>query len=338
MLIQRGAGLLLRSLTRLLLIGAVTGIAGLPAQGGETGSQGGQPKYRIGIHNYKPGKIYDEAMEGIHDGLRAEGIAYEEIVLQSNGKSDTAKENLLKLDAMSLDLIYSLSSAGTQIAKDLKLKTPVIATVIGHPRTLGVAGDRSGDADPLTGTSYYVDAKRQLALYRSLFPNIRKVGMIFDAKNPAGFLAEEPLLREACKDSRLDFASTGVSTVDELSGATAQLIEEKVDIIVVPTNNLIYEALAKILTVSDEKKIPVVSMNKQGVEAGALAGLFGDTYYLGRQTGGLARNILVEKKPAGALAFQYIPRPDVILNMKGAKSLDYEFPPDILGEAAIVLQ
>jgi putative ABC transport system substrate-binding protein len=270
--------------------------------------------------------------------LRAEGIAYEEVVVQSSGKNDIAKENLLKLDEMKLDLIYSLSSAGTQIAKDLKLKTPVIATVIGHPRTLGVAGDRSGDADPLTGTSYYVDAKRQLALYRSLFPNIRKVGMIFDAKNPAGFLAEEPLLREACKDSRLDFASVGVSSADELPDATARLIDDKVDIIVVPTNNLVYEALAKVLSVSDEKKIPVVSMNKQGVEAGALAGLFADTYYLGRQTANLARTILVEKKPAGTLAFQYIPRPDVILNMKTAKTLDYEFPPDILGEAAIVLQ
>lgn len=329
---------LVKYLTQAVLVAALLAASGLPARAADPAKKPDSPTFRVGIHIYKPGKIYDEALQGIRDGLNTEGIAYEEVVTQSKGDDELAKENLKKLDAMSLDLIYSLSSAGTQLAKDLKLKTPVIATVVGHPRTLGVGGDRSNLSGKLAGTSYYVDAGRQLTLYRSLFPSIRTVGMIFDAKNPAGVLAEEPLLREACAAAGLAFVSVGVEDGTQIQAAAEKLIAEKADVIAIPTNNLVYERLSQVLTVSEPRKIPVVSMNKQGVEAGALAALFADTYYLGRQTADLARKILVEKKDAAGLGFQYIPRPDLIVNMKSAKNLDYDFPPDILGEAAIVLQ
>ena len=77
-------------------------------------------------------------MAGIKDGLEIKGIKYEAVVLQSNRDKGLAAENLRKLDNMNLDLIYSFSSAGTQIAKGLSLKTPVIATVVNHPASLGV--------------------------------------------------------------------------------------------------------------------------------------------------------------------------------------------------------
>jgi putative tryptophan/tyrosine transport system substrate-binding protein len=100
---------------------------------------------------------------------------------------------------MGLDVIYSLSSAGTQIAKKIGMNTPVIATVINHPASLNIDDEQVGNNLKLSGTSYYIDVRDQLELYRELFPSARKIGMIYDAKNPAGYLAEEPFLRKRAR-------------------------------------------------------------------------------------------------------------------------------------------
>lgn len=294
--------------------------------------------FRIGFNWWKPGKIYDEAVQGITDGLEMEGIRYEAVTLQADLNADRARSNLQQMDAMGLDLIYSLASQGTQIAKTLNLRTPVVATVVNHPASLGVEGNDTSRGTRLAGTSYYVDAKKQLDLYLELFPNVKRIGMVFDRNNPAGSLAEEPFMRTACESRGLEFQSIGIADKAELGDATKRLADLSVDLIVVPTNTLIYENLGTVLDVANQRKIPVVAMNKQGVENGALAALFADTYDLGRQAATIARRILVDGVDPAKIGFEYIATPQVIINLKSAGALAFTFPPRVLGEATMVIQ
>lgn len=313
-------------------------LAGLALLCGAQAAGAAEPGYRIGIHYYKSGTIYDEAVQGLRDGLLTLKIPYQEVVLNSKNDDAAAAANLKSLDGQGVDVIYSLSSAGTIIAKDLGLKAPIVATVVNHPVTLGVAGGSGATAARLAGTSYYVEAAKQLGLYRSLFPTLKKVGMLFDAKNPAGYVAEEPFMREACAAAGLPFESVGVAAAAELPAATERLLAARVDVIVVPTNNLVYENLGPVLALTNAARIPVMSMNKQGVEKGALAALFADTYNLGRQAAEMVRKIVAEKKEAASLGFEYIPQPDIIVNLAAAQAIGYQFPDHVLGSAAIVLQ
>lgn len=296
-----------------------------------------EPSYRIGFHFWKPGKIYDESMEGIKDALELEGIVYEAIVFHSDRDKLKAIENLKELDAMKLDLIYSLSSAGTLIAKELGMKTPVIATVVNHPISLGLNQEDIGSFIKLTGTSYYIDAHKQLNLYLELFPKTTKIGMLYDSQNPAGYLAEEPFMKRACDSLGKKFHSVGVQKKSDLAEATEKLIKNGVEIIVIPTNSLVYSNLKTVLEITHKNSIPVLSMNKQGVEYGALAGLFADNYKLGRLTGSIAKKILENKKNPPHIPFIFVSQPDLILNLQEAYNLGYEFPVDVLGRAAIVL-
>jgi putative tryptophan/tyrosine transport system substrate-binding protein len=242
------------------------------------------------------------------------------------------------LDSMGLDVIYSLSSAGTQVAKKIGMNTPVIATVINHPVSLHIIEAHRDNNLKLSGTSYYIDAKEQLKLYRELFPGARKIGMIYDSKNPAGYLAEEPFLRKACATAGLDFASVGVEKANDLPQATQRLLQAGTTMIVIPTNNLIYDNLSAVVEITGRSRIPVVSMSKQGVENGALAALYADTYDLGRQAAELAARILSEDLDPREAGFQYARHPDIIINLTSAKALQYQFPPNVLGRAAIVIR
>ena len=238
-------------------------------------AQSKQKVYRIGFHWWKPGKIYDEAMAGIKDGLELQGIQYEEVVVHSNKNKKLAAENLRRLDNMALDVIYSLSSAGTQIARNLSLRTPVIATVINHPASLGVNPDSMHEGTAVSGTSYYVDARKQLDLYLQLFQNRsnkkQKIGMIFDRNNPAGALAEEPFMRKACENKGIGFQSVAVNEKSQLQGAIKKLVNDGITLVVVPTNRLVYGNLAQILAVTNPAGIPIVStpqpLNGSGANA-----------------------------------------------------------------------
>jgi putative ABC transport system substrate-binding protein len=177
-----------------------------------------------------------------------------------------------------------------------------------------------------------------MKLYLSLFSKVDNVGMIFDANNPAGYLAEEPFLQQTCESRGLDFHSIGVKEKGELKEASNRLIEKGVQLIVIPTNKLVYGNLDIVLEQTNKHNIPVVSMNKQSVEQGALAGLFADTYNLGRLTAPMAKKIMQERVHPKDIPFGYIDTPEIILNLNAAEVIDYNFPPTVLGSAAIVLQ
>lgn len=293
--------------------------------------------FKIGFHFWKSGDIYEEAYQGIVDGLVLDGMTYTPFIFRSHRDGALARKNLTQMEGMGLDLIVSFSSAGTRIAQSMLLQTPVISTVINHPISLGI---QKGDHDTemaLTGTSYYVDTQKQLALYRNMFPHLTRMGMIYDSNNPAGYLAEEPLMRKACEKQGISFFSRGIVAPADLPEATGQMVETGVDVIVIPTNQQVYAHLDAVLKITHPLKIPVVSMNKQGVESGALAALFADTYKLGRLMVPIARQILVDKKNVSDIPFTFIPEPDLIINLKHAQALDYEFSPAILGRAAIIL-
>lgn len=292
---------------------------------------------RIGFHFYKPGSIYEEAYEGIIDGIALHDRTLEQVIYRSGRNNEQAIKNLKKMDSLKLDAIISFSSAGTRLATSLSLQTPVLASVINHPIILGIKQDNESTQTSISGTSYYIDAQKQLDLYLQLFGTVSKLGMIYDSNNPAGYLAEEPLMRAACTKKNIEFVSVGATGKTDLTDATKKILDTNVDFIVIPTNLQIYNNLDIILKQTNPLKVPVVSMNKQGVESGALAALYADTYKNGRQMIKVIERIIQNKEAASEIPFQYAEQPNLIINLQSAKMLDYEFKPTILGNASIVL-
>jgi len=292
---------------------------------------------RIGFHFYKAGKIYDEAYQGISDGLLLANIKFEPYVYCADRDDGKTRINLTTLDSLDLDVIISFSSAGTQIAYNMPLKTPLLASVINHPISLGIGSVYDGNHPQISGTSYYVQAEHQLKLYLDLFPEVKKVGMIYDKNNPAGYLAEEPMMRSACEARDMVFVAVGATGRNDVAAAAKELVLQQAALVIIPTNMQIYNNLGLILEVTNRKKIPVVSMNKQGVEAGALAALFADTYKTGRQMASIILQLVDKKRSPADIPFYYSATPDLIINLRSAAALGYEFPPNILGQASIVL-
>ena len=83
-----------------LLAAAMFWAASLPARAATVDEKqpSNERSYRIGFHFWKPGKIYDEAMSGIEDGLKIAKISYERIIVHSDQDEDLAIKNLEMLE------------------------------------------------------------------------------------------------------------------------------------------------------------------------------------------------------------------------------------------------
>ena len=82
----------------ILIVGIIPLVSGDTAAKNET--------YQIGIHIWKSGKIYDEALQGIRDGLKLQGFSYKEVLFYADKDKKKAIDNFNKLDNMNLDIIF----------------------------------------------------------------------------------------------------------------------------------------------------------------------------------------------------------------------------------------
>jgi putative ABC transport system substrate-binding protein len=292
-------------------------------------------KYRIGVNIWKVGTIYDESLKGVVDGLAEVGLDYEIITLNSRNSEKRAEDNFRQLMAANVDLILSFGSEGTQVAHRIVMEVPIVANVINHPVALRFAMSVESSGNNITGVSYFIPPILQLQFYQKLMPTLNRLAFIYDLSNPAGVQAELPALREACEQLGITFVPVGINRHTELEAATRQMIEQ-VDAFTVATNKMVYQYLADVLKVTEPARIPVFSLNKQGVEAGALAALYADTYKLGRLSVSQIVSILSERKKPSAVAFKFTPAPDIFLNIAAAKRIGFDFPPTILDVATVI--
>ena len=126
-----------------------------------------------------------------------------------------------------------------------------------------------------------------------------------------------------------------VSTVNDIQQA-AQSLVGKVDVVYVPTDNVIASAMPTLVSVTDNAGLAVICGEEALVKGGGLATLGIDYYQLGKETGEMAAKILKgEAKPAD-MAIQTQKQFKTVVNEAGAKRLGITIPQDVLQNAEIV--
>ena len=99
-------------------------------------------------------------------------------------------------------------------------------------------------------------------------------------------------------------------------------VADKTDVFMTTTDTLMQGGGENVLIeVSDKKKIPILSSNKAGVEAGSTLGPVADFFILGKMSGEMAVQILRNKVDPARLESKLQDPPLVLVNRKSANSL-----------------
>jgi putative ABC transport system substrate-binding protein len=290
--------------------------------------------FKIGITQIVEHPALDSARKGFLDALKSKGFEDGKNIRinfqNAQGDMPTAQTIAHNLVSDKSDLILAIATPSAQAAYNATKEIPILITAVTDPVKAGLVKSLEKPDTNVTGTSDDVPLDKQFDLLKKLLPNSKKVGILYNTSENNSEIQVEHA-KTISPDFGLEVVSTGITNVNEIPQALASLLE-KVDVIYVPTDNMVVSAMPLISAQCFKKNVPIIGSERGQVEAGALATLGIDYYKLGFQTGLMAVDVLngkdVKTMPVTALSEMQL-----VVNTDAAKKLNITLPEDISSKA-----
>ena len=241
---------------------------------------------------------------------------------------------LKKLDNENYDLIITITSDSMVPATHTLKNTPWLFTNINNPKFFGIR-DINKPGNKKSGVTYYVPVIKQIEFFNQVLNNkLQKVGLIFDyyAKSRRAELVE---FREVCLTLNIKYDIKLIKGVEDFPKVTKELLADNVDAIIVTSSGKLYNNIDKILNLTNDKKVPIFSVNKKGVPNGALSALASDYYKMvDENLIPMVLDVLQNGKNPGNMPIQYSKNPLIYINQTQANKLGLDISTGMLKSAS----
>jgi putative ABC transport system substrate-binding protein len=180
-------------------------------------------------------------------------------------------------------------------------------------------------------------AAKQLGQMRSLVP---KAARCYGLVNPTSTLAEPFIVDLQAGAARLgvEVEILRASTGGEIDAAFANLPRQPgSDVLVVSTDAFFYFRHAQIIALASRLAMPAIYDSPAWVEAGGLMSYGADLLDIAERAGTYTGRILKGDKPAD-LPFVQSTKFELVINLKTAKTLGLDVPPNLLAIADKVIE
>ena len=314
----------------------------LAACGGGSNQAGGEQKekmVKIGITQIVEHPSLDATREGFIAALKDAGyeegknlkLDYQNAQGDMNNNASIAQ----KLVSDKNDLILAIATPSAQAAVQATKDIPILFSAITDPVSAELVKDLENPGGNVTGTSdTHPDAiKNTIASIKKFVPDAKKVGIIYNNGEPNSVVNVKNA-KKALKDEGLEVVETTISTSAEVKQAAESMVG-RVDVLYIPKDNTVVAALESVMTVANDKDIPIFSGDGDSVKRGTFASYGFDYHDLGYTTGKMAVEILKGKKPS-EIPVGFPENLELIVNKKAAEEEGITLTEDMLKDAKIV--
>ncbi len=290
----------------------------------------------IGIARWSGVAEFDRSVEGFKQGLAengyVEGKNVRFIIKNPEADGDKQREIINAFIADKVDLIYSLTTPGTAIAKDITAKMakpiPVVFSVCTYPVESNLIASLESSKNNLVGTRNYVPFRQQYFVFERIYPDTKSIAVVrrMGEPNSTNQFKEVKALLERRGIRVVDVAAVDL---DDMR-TKLQAVIASVDSIFSTCDTLVHSAGGEeiIVGLAKKHKKPSFACNKQGVLKGHLVGNVGDFGAIARISGEKAAMILKGADPAWLKTES--PRDNyIILNQNTASLMGLTVPADI---------
>jgi putative ABC transport system substrate-binding protein len=329
-MIQSGWGFcaLVASITFLLAVG----LAGCKREAAQ--ATGSEKVYRIAFASFGPDPAADVAIKGYIDGLRGEGIEEGKnlVVLRRHGSGEIAQlpAMMQSLEAQGLDLIIPMSTPGLAAAFGAVKRTPMVFVYTYDPLGAGAGKSFEEHLPHVTGVASFPPIEGTIDLIFQLFPNVRKVGTIYNASE-ANSVKAVGVARELFKAKGVTLEEISIAGTGEVFMGAQALVARSPDVVWVTGDNTVLQALEGVIKPVAGAKLPLILNDPEFVDRGALAGVGIGWHESGMAAGKMAARVLRGESPAG-IPIVSLSQRNVVLNHAVAAKLGVVFPPDLVKE------
>ena len=255
--------------------------------------------YKIGICNF----VDDASLNQIIANIRAR---LTEIEQERNVKFDIMEDNC-NLDGSVLEQIIAnfmasdvqlMVGVATPVAMAMQGKAedsgmPIVFAAVSDPVGAGLVETLDAPGGNLTGTSDYLDTNSVFNLIFALKPDAKKIALLY---NPSEDASTAPI--EAAKaildEKGVSYKEYSGANVSEVMLAADAIVADEMDAVFTPTDNTIMASELSIYETLAQAGIPHFTGADSFALNGAFLGYGVDYANLGRETGDMVAEILLD--------------------------------------------
>ena len=256
--------------------------------------------FRIGISQFITHQSLDATREGFVDELAKQGYVEGkniEIDLQNAQGEQRNLKTISQQLAESSDVVLAIATPSAQSLANTTQTTPVIFSAVTDPVSAKLVESREHPGGNVTGTSdQSSDAiSTQINLIKKVLPKAKTIGILYTQSEPNSVVQKDEAKR-LLEEKGFTVVEKTILDSNNVKAAAESLMAE-VDMVFVPTDNIISSTIETVKQVSIKHKVPVFGGSTEMVAVGGLYN-YGTNYEeLGRQTARMLIRVLKGEKP-----------------------------------------
>lgn len=289
-------------------------------------------EFKIGITQIVEHPSLDAAREGFKKALADAGVKATFDEKNAQGDQTTATSIANTFNTGGYDLVLAIATPTAQATAQVITSIPVLFTAVTDPVAAQLVTSNEAPGGNVTGTTDLNPVADQIKLIKQIKPEAKKVGIIYSS-GEVNSEVQVKIAREAAATEGLELVEKTVTNANEVAQAANAL---DVDAIYVPTDNNVVSALAAVIQVAEQKKIPVVAGEGDSVAKGAVITYGLDYEKLGYQTGEMAVRILTQGADVATMPVESQKDLGLVYNSKAAERMGVTLPADLIAKGTDV--
>lgn len=284
--------------------------------------------YQVGICQLVQHDALDAATEGFKDALVEElgdAVTFDE--QNAQGDANTCSTIINSFVSGNVDLILANATPALQAAQAGTNEIPILGTsVTEYGVALGIDGFDGTVGGNISGTSDLAPLDEQAAMLNELFPDAKKVGLIYCSAE-ANSQYQVDTVKAALEGLGYTCEYYAFSDSNDISTIVTKACSES-EVLYVPTDNTAAANAELINSIAMPAGIPVIA-GEEGICAGCGVATLSISYYdLGWGTGKMAAKVLKGEANISEMPIEYAPQFTKKYNAAICEELNVQIPDD----------
>ena len=281
--------------------------------------------YTVGICQLVQHVALDAATQGFKDAL-TEALGDKVQFVEQNAANDipTCATIVNGFVSDGVDLILANATPALQAATD---SIPILGTAVTEYGVALDIKDFNGTVGGnVSGTSDLAPLDQQAAMILELFPDAKKVGILYCSAEPNS-VYQSDVVKAELEKSGVTVSVYTFADSNDVAAVTATACDEN-DVLYIPTDNTAASCTEAINNVAEPAGVPIIA-GEEGICAGCGVATLSINYYdLGVTTGKMAAKILTGEANISEMPIEYFPDPVKKYNPAICEALGIAVPED----------
>jgi putative tryptophan/tyrosine transport system substrate-binding protein len=259
--------------------------------------------------------------------------------LGANNVAQRATDAAAEIVALKPTVVVAAGAAVARAMQQATSTIPIVFAVVSDPIAQGLVSNLAHPGGNITGFSLFETGMggKWLDLLKKMLPHTMRVAVMFNPIiSPVNELFQRSV-EEAARSFNVEVTRAPVHDNAEIEAVFEQLAKGQHSALLVPSDGFTFTRSKMIVALAGKYRLPAIYAYRHFVDDGGLVGYGIDLNEHMRSAASYVDRIIKGARP-GDLPIQQPTKYTLLINLKSAKTLGLEIPPNVLALADEVIE